>query len=94
MSTGEFQLLVVLLSVMSVIIIPLFILMIRGIIKWTRVEDKLDQLVSDMRNIVIDKEKTHEAMLRQMGEDRMATDRRLRWLEENVWNRAHNKPDV
>lgn len=87
MTTGQFQLLTVILSAMAVVFIPIGIMLYRGIVKWTRTEDKLDQLITDVDKLIRDKDNTHQAMLTQMGEDRKATDRRLRWLEENVWNR-------
>lgn len=78
------------ISALAVIFIPLLIALIRGIVKWTRVEDKLDELVKDMSQLIKDKDATHEAMLRQMTDDRSATDRRLRWLEENLWKGRRN----
>ena len=74
------------LSVMSVILIPLFAVIIRMTIRWTTVETSLAALTSDMRELVQNKEQVHASMLESMREDRKATDRRLRWLEENVWN--------
>lgn len=82
--------LALILSALGIIFIPLLIVLIRGIVKWTRVEDKLDELVRDMGQLIKDKDETHNAMLQQMGDDRSATDRRLRWLEENVWKGRHN----
>lgn len=69
---------------------PTLAFIIRATIKWTRVEDKLEELVNDMRKLVEDKEKTHTDIINQMTEDRRATNLRLRWLEENVWNRSKN----
>lgn len=74
------------LAVMSVIIIPLVALMIRLIIRWSKMESALSSLTKDVSDLVRNKEATHTAMLDTMREDRKATDRRLRWLEENVWN--------
>lgn len=90
MSSGQEQLLALILSAFAVIFIPLLIALIRGIVKWTRVEDKLDELVKDMSQLIRDKDATHEAMLKQMTDDRHATDRRLRWLEENLWKGRRN----
>lgn len=73
------------LSVTAVLVIPLAIVLIRGAVKWTRVEAKLDQAIARLDQIVHDKDQTHNAMMQQMTDDRRATDRRLRWLEENVW---------
>lgn len=90
MNSGQEQLLALMISALAVIFIPLLIALIRGIVKWTRVEDKLDELVKDMSQLIKDKDATHEAMLRQMTDDRSATDRRLRWLEENLWKGRRN----
>lgn len=70
------------LTFLSVILIPVLILLFRGAIKWTHVEDKLGTLVDDMRELIVDKEKTHRELLEQMRMDRDATDRRLRFMEE------------
>lgn len=90
MTSGQQQLLALMISALAVIFIPLLIALIRGIVKWTRVEDKLDELVKDMSQLIKDKDATHEAMLKQMTDDRRATDRRLRWLEENLWKGRRN----
>lgn len=73
------------LSVLSILVIPALGFLIRITIKWTRVEDKLDHIADDMVKLVQDKDKVHLEITRQMSDDRKATDRRLRWLEENVW---------
>lgn len=41
-----------------------------------------------MRQLVENKDRIHAEMLGQMREDRQATDRRLRWLEEYLWRRG------
>jgi hypothetical protein len=85
MSNGQFQLLTIILSFLAVVFIPTMILLVRGAIKWTRVETKLSEVADDLKQIVIDKDKVHQEMLSQMREDRDATNLRLRWLEENQW---------
>lgn len=75
------------LAVMGVIIIPVLALMIRLIIKWSKMESTLATLTQDIGDLVRSKDATHGVMLETMREDRKATDRRLRWLEENIWNR-------
>jgi hypothetical protein len=64
---------------------PILLLLIRTIQKWTRVEDKLEDLVTDVKQLVIDKDRVHLEINTQIREDRTATDRRLRWLEEHLW---------
>jgi len=73
------------LTVIGVFFIPIIVMLYRGIVKWTRTEDKLDELVRDVQQLVKDKDSTHAAMIQTMSDDRRATDRRLRWLEEHLW---------
>lgn len=87
MSPGQTAVVTIILSSLGVVFIPLLIMLYRGIVKWTRVEDKLNELVTDMKQIVADKDATHRDLISQMGRDRDATDRRLRWLEENTWQK-------
>jgi hypothetical protein len=86
------------LSFLSILLIPTIGLMIRLVVKWTKAEGKLEELARDMSELVKDKDQTHKEMLSQMRtdrqemlaqlrEDRTATNKRLRWLEENVWSR-------
>jgi hypothetical protein len=72
-------------SILGILILPLMALLFRMVIKFTRVEDKLDVVITDMKELVLDKNKTHAEIAATMREDRQATDRRLRWLEEHVW---------
>ena len=60
--------------------------------KWTKVESKLEELIHNMETLVKDKDRTHQEIATTMREDRDATNRRLRWLEENVW-RKRREPD-
>jgi hypothetical protein len=85
------QILGIILSALAVIFTPVMVMLYRGIVKWTRTEDKLDHLIEDVDTLIKDKERTHQAMLQQMTDDRRATDRRLRWLEENIWTRNAQK---
>jgi len=75
----------IMLTVIGVFFIPIIVMLYRGIVKWTRTEDKLDELVRDVQQLVKDKDSTHAAMIQTMSDDRRATDRRLRWLEEHLW---------
>jgi len=89
---------IVALTLLSVLLIPTIGLLIRLVVKWTKAEGKLEELARDMSELVRDKDRTHAEMigqmkldraemLAQMREDRNATNRRLRWLEENIWSR-------
>lgn len=87
MSSGERFTLI--LSAIGIIGIPTLAFVVRATIKWTRVEDKLEVIATKLLDLVRDKDKIHSKMLQQMREDREATNRRLRWLEENLWRRRH-----
>lgn len=78
------------LGFVSIILVPTFVLIVRGMVKWTKVEGKLDEVVKDMKELVENKDRIHAAMLEQMKDDRSVTDRRLRWLEENLWKKGRN----
>lgn len=77
--------LTLILGAISAIGIPTLVTTVRAMVKWTRVEDSLQNLVKDVQQLVENKDKVHEAIYRSMADDRKATDRRLRWLEEYVW---------
>ena len=66
------------LSCMSLIGIPMLALLIRLTIRFTRLTDRLDDLVADV-------DRAHQELYRTMRDDRAVTDRRLRWIEERMW---------
>jgi hypothetical protein len=78
------------ISLVGVILIPLLILTFKIIRKGTIIEQNQINLIEDVKKLVQDKDKVHAEMLSQMREDRMATDRRLRWLEEHLWRKANS----
>lgn len=82
------QIITAVLAGLTGILIPLIVFLLRGAIKWTRVEDKLDHAVKELTSIAADKDRVHNEIFAQMREDRAATDKRLRWLEEYLWKRA------
>lgn len=89
------EIVTLILGIITSLLIPLIVLLVRGAIKWTRVESKIDHAISELGSIVADKDRVHQEIYTQMREDRAATDRRLRWLEEHLWrgtNRAKNDP--
>jgi hypothetical protein len=88
MTAGQEQLLALILTALGVVFIPMFIALIRVIRKWTIVEMRLEALAGDMHELVESKDKVHTEMFKQLSEDRAATDKRLRWLEENLWKRG------
>lgn len=73
------EILTLVISVMGVIILPFIIMAFRAAIRWKGIEDKLGNVVDDLGGLIA-----------QMKEDRKSTDRRLRWLEENIWRRHGN----
>ena len=75
----------IILSLLAVIVIPTLALIMRAAVRWKGIEDKIDNVVGDLNELVRDKDKVHQELAMQMREDRKATNQRLRWLEENVW---------
>lgn len=77
----------VIISSIAIILTPMIAFLYRTTVKWTHVEDKLENVVEDVKDLVKDKDKVHTEILSQMTHDRDATDKRLRWLEQNLWRR-------
>lgn len=77
------------LTAIAVIGIPLVTMLVRGSAKWTRVEAKLDNVIDDVRDLVINKDQVHLVIMQTIKDDRAATDKRLRWLEEFLWKRGN-----
>lgn len=88
---------IALLTLFSVLLIPILVFIVRGAIRWTHVEDKLTTLIGSVEKLVSDKDRAHAELradenrmhaeiLEQMRLDREATDRRLRFIEE-AWMR-------
>lgn len=86
----KFEVLSLLMSIVAVLLIPMLVVAYRGIVKWTRTEERLEQIARDIAKLVVDKDKTHLDMLGQMKDDRNATNRRLEWLERNLWEKHGN----
>lgn len=90
-----FQIATLVLGILTTFLVPLVVFLIRGAVRWTRVEEKLDSAVAELKQIVHDKDKVHTVIFEQMKEDRAATDKRLRWLEEYLWRRpSRSSKDV
>lgn len=73
------------LSILSVVLIPLLVVLVRVVQKATRLEVKQEQIADSLVSLVRDKDKVHAAILDQMKEDRRVANARLRWLEEYIW---------
>lgn len=84
------QRLTLILSFISVIGAPSLIFSLRVMAKWTRVESRLEEMVRNTQRLVEDKDRAHQVIQTQIHDDRAATDRRLRWLEERLWGREKN----
>jgi hypothetical protein len=85
------QRLALILSFVSVIGLPSLAFSFRFMTKWTRVESRMEEIVRSMARLVEDKDKVHTAMQQEIRDDRAATDRRLRWLEEHLWGKERNR---
>ena len=84
---SHYEVVMMTLTIVSVLILPILVVSIRMLVRWTRIQDQLSRLVDEMKDIVADKDRVHSEIYKQMGEDRRATDLRLRWLEEHIWKR-------
>lgn len=87
----QFDWVIIIMTALTALLIPAIGLMFRLVIKWTKTESRLEELTKDMRELVNDKDKIHSEILGQMRDDRAATDKRLRWLEENVWRTGRGR---
>lgn len=74
----EFEWVTTVLTVLAVLALPALALVVRLTVRLTVMTDKITALAQG-------EEQAHSEMYRTMREDRAATDRRLRWLEENLW---------
>lgn len=81
-TSGSANWIIVILTFISVVLVPILIILYRGAVKWTKTEDRLGVLIEDVKELVQDKGKVHAELLEQMRVDREATDRRLRYIEE------------
>jgi hypothetical protein len=63
------------LSLISIILIPLAIVVVRLAMRWAT-------LVSGMTDLIKNNDEAHVEIVKQMGIDRSATNQRLRYLEE------------
>jgi hypothetical protein len=84
------QRLLIILTFVSAIGIPSFVFSYRVTAKWTRVEERLQEMVRSMGKLVEDKDKVHAAIQQEIRDDRAATNLRLRWLEEHLWGKGRN----
>lgn len=84
---NTYQYLEIILTVIAVLVLPALGLMIRSAVHSGRLETKLDNVIDDVRQLVASKDEVHKEMYAQMREDRVSTNKRLAWLEQNLWRR-------
>lgn len=72
------------------LVIGLFIYIVKGAYRWAKAEERLAELVLTMQEIVKDKEEAHRLIYEMQKDDREATNKRLRWLEEHLWKNPRN----
>lgn len=81
----------IILSVIAVLMIPLIRLIWGAGQKQQQIEDKQVELIKNMERLIADKDAVHREIIQTIREDREATNKRLRWLEENLWNSRRGK---
>lgn len=81
----------IILSVIAVLMIPLIRLIWGAGRKQQQIEDKQVELIKNMEKLIADKDAVHREIIQTIREDREATNKRLRWLEENLWNTRRGK---
>ena len=89
----RFEWISVALGLLSVLIIPTLVLVIRLVVRLTMRDEQIGRLAEDVRKLAEGEERVHSEMYRTMREDRAATDRRLRWLEEHLWRTGGARRD-
>lgn len=87
-AADRFTITISLISLIFTVMCILLGVLIRLVVRFTRTEDKLNEVVADVEKLVADKDKVHAAMLSQMADDRAANNQRLRWLEERYWGKG------
>lgn len=80
--------LTIILTFISVIGIPTLGVCARIMGKWNNVQSQLTRVAQDMAKLVGDKDRVHLSIQQEIRDDRAATDRRLRWLEEHLWRKG------
>lgn len=79
-----YEILSIILTGMGVLLIPLIIVLIRVTVRWTRTENTLATLVSQVKEHSDSCQQVHAEMFKQMRLDREATNQRLYYLEK-IW---------
>jgi hypothetical protein len=75
-------------TIAGIFALPALALVIRLTVRWTRIEDKQNQLLKDITTLIKDKDETHREIMSVVKENRSNADSRLRWLEEHLWRQG------
>lgn len=81
------ELLAIIISVLAVLIIPALALLVRISVKWQRLEDGLSDIDEDVKQLVKEKSDANRELYNLIKTGLEAIDKRVRWLEQNIWNR-------
>ena len=87
----RFSLIIAGLGLVFVVMSAILGLVYRAIIRWTKLESKVSDLIEDKTE---DQKLVREELnliREQMKEDRNATNERLTWLERNAWGGKDDK---
>lgn len=87
-NNGGYQYLEVILSILSVLIIPGIVLMIRSAVKSGQLESDVRNVIDDVKSVITSEAEAHKEIYANMREDRKSTNARLTWLEQNLWKRG------
>jgi uncharacterized protein YoxC len=81
------ELLTIIITALALLILPALAFLVRITVKWQRVEDNLKEVTDDLTEIVKENAGAHKELYKLTKGMQEALDRRIRWLEQNVWNR-------
>jgi hypothetical protein len=95
----KYEVIYLAISIIALILVPTEVLLVRIIVKWIRLEDRLGNIANSLADIAKDKDKVHaelvaqiretsKSLADQLREDRRATNDRLRYLELGGRDRA------
>ena len=73
------------LSILGVVLIPSQVALFRAAMKWADIQSEVRQLSRKLAEMIEQKNRDHDNIYKGMQDDRLATNQRLRWLEEHVW---------
>lgn len=74
-----------------VVLLAILGVLFRATTRWTKLETSVRHMEQSATDSQTQNRQVHIEIYQQMREDRAATDRRLRWLEEHIWNMGTNE---